>query len=279
MSGDSRLGVLDASLINQYKVGSITRFPADTNGDGFGPKGRRGPAWLPKDAAGVRTVSLPDDLSAAPGEAVDVPVLLDDAAGVLGYYLEIGFDAGALEYVETLSGSLTPGWGAPVVNAQAGRLLLAHAGAQALDGAGSLAVLRFRMLATAPGATALTLVTAKLNDHQLAVQTQDGLLSILDSAAEGEGEGEGATSGEGEGEGESNATPDGAEGEGESESESEVAQQAHLTPEDQAAELLRAACGCDPSETKSWSHLVEAVLPLLLLVLALTRWRRPGADN
>ena len=62
-------------------------------------------------------ISVPGSLTAGPGDAVLVPVSVDDAAGVLGYFFEIEMDGSVVEFVGAENGGLTTAWGAPTVNA------------------------------------------------------------------------------------------------------------------------------------------------------------------
>ena len=209
VNGDGLLGSLDVSELLQHRVGIIAQFSADTNGNGYGPDdGKRLSKALDEKAA--RIVSVPEHIEAAPGEEIDVPIQIDDAEAVLGYFFSLSYDAGALEYLGTSPGSLTDRWNA-VVNPMENALVVASAGATALEGEGTLLVLRFRATTT-PGALHSTLHfdMGTLNDGQIPVEFEDGAIAAAGEegeteAAEGEdieGEipkGEGAQEGEGEG--------------------------------------------------------------------------------
>ena len=204
VNGDGLLGSLDVSELLQHRVGIIAQFSADTNGNGYGPDdGKRLGKALGEKA--IRIVSVPEHIEATPGEEIDVPIQIDDAEGVLGYFFSLSYDAEALECLGTSPGSLTDRWNA-VVNPMENTLVVASAGAAALEGEGTLLVLRFRATTT-PGALHSTLHfdMGTLNDGQIPVEFEDGTIAAAGEegeAAEGEGlsvEGEGASV-EGEGE-------------------------------------------------------------------------------
>ena len=55
------------------------------------------------------TVSIPDT-DANPGAAIEIPVTIDDATGLLGFQFSVSYDAEALQAVGTKAGELTSGW-------------------------------------------------------------------------------------------------------------------------------------------------------------------------
>ena len=48
----------------------------------------------------TRTVSVPEVLEASPGDTIEVPVYVDDATGVVGYFLELTYDGTVLELAD-----------------------------------------------------------------------------------------------------------------------------------------------------------------------------------
>ena len=198
VNGDGLLGSLDVSELLQHRVGIIAQFSADTNGNGYGPDdGKRLSKAL--DEKAIRIVSVPEHIEAAPGEEIDVPIQIDNAEDVLGYFFSLSYDAGALEYLGTSPGTLTDRWNA-VVNPMENTLAIASAGATALEGEGTLLVLRFRATST-PGAlhSALHFDTGTLNDGQIPVEFEDGTIAAAGEEGEtDEGEGQAPQEGEAE---------------------------------------------------------------------------------
>ena len=174
------LGAMDAALVLRYVQGYIDRFPADLDGDGYGPDSSDGDestlaermvAYL--DETSTRTLYVTDVSAATPGAEVQVPLRIDNATRVLGYYVDLTFDDSHLEYVRAEKGGLTgDNWVEPVVNAGDGRLRLAAAGAQDRSGSGDLAVLTFRVRTSAPEdtVTEFSVSEAKLNGGAIPVE-------------------------------------------------------------------------------------------------------------
>jgi len=189
VSGDGTLSSYDASLILQKKVGLLDCFPADLDCDEYGPDSAAKPGVAPH-ADGqepVRVMSLPGAIAGNPGDEIEVPVTLDDATGVFSYFFDLRFDSAVLESTGIDAGTLTVGWGTPVVNAEPNRLRVAGAGTSALEGSGSIVVLYFRISDAAIGAqrSLLHLKSAELDDG-LPVETVDGEVVIgLDSDGDG----------------------------------------------------------------------------------------------
>ncbi|MBI5094668.1 MAG: DUF5011 domain-containing protein [Candidatus Hydrogenedentes bacterium] len=187
VSGDtpSAIGTLDAALILKKSIGAITKFPADANGDSMGPEPPApAGAKLTSDAQKIieglqkaatpRIISTAGTLTLAPNAQVLLPISLDDANAVQGYFFQVSYDDSRLEFVSLDKGSLTREWGDPTVNPQPGRILVAGAGVKALSGSGSLAVLLFKARSTvAAGVSApFSVDGAELNDGAIPSQFQ-----------------------------------------------------------------------------------------------------------
>ncbi|MFP4192028.1 MAG: cohesin domain-containing protein [Candidatus Hydrogenedentota bacterium] len=175
------LGAMDAALILRYVQGHIDRFPADLDGDGYGPEAEgdgdestladRMVAYL--DETSTRTLYVTDISAATPGAEIQVPLRLDNATRVLGYYVDLEFDGSHLEYVKVEKGGVTgDNWVEPVVNASEGRLRLAAAGAEDRSEGGDLAVLTFRVRTSTPEdtITEFAVAEAKLNGGAIPVE-------------------------------------------------------------------------------------------------------------
>ncbi|MCP4643781.1 MAG: hypothetical protein GY851_25270, partial [bacterium] len=190
VSDDATVGTVDASLMLQKKVGLIAAFPADTNADGFGPDGAKSNAtksvtrpvlvggWAVQ--ADAVTVRIPTDLGAGPDDVISIPVSVDAVSGLVGYYFELAYDGAVLSYEGVSAGSLTASWGTPSANPQTGIVRVAAAGATAVNGAGSLAVIQLRVRADmTDGATSfLNLQGVQLNDGAVSVSTTSGTFEV-----------------------------------------------------------------------------------------------------
>ncbi|MBN2473963.1 MAG: VCBS repeat-containing protein, partial [Pirellulales bacterium] len=157
LAGNGRLGALDAARILQQAVGMAA------------PEGApRGEPCL---------VEIPNDLRAAAGDSVVVPIAIDDAETVESFYLEIDYDPAVLIFVRAALGDLVsprdPVWA--VNDTQPGRLILGVANPAALPvGGGCLLQLEFLVQAAAPPGQSTPL-------HWRQVQLSDGALSVVSS--------------------------------------------------------------------------------------------------
>jgi Cohesin domain len=112
-------------------------------------------------------VSMPE-MDATAGETVEVPVLVDNAAGIAGFQFMITYDAKMLQASGAVAGDLTGGWMVKANTAHNGEVTVAGvdtslAGLGAVSG--SLAKLRFTVVAKKHGASDLTFRTCKLSDN------------------------------------------------------------------------------------------------------------------
>lgn len=130
-------------------------------------------------AKATREWRLPASVTASPGQEVGLPISLDDASGVLGYYFILTFNGLALECLGVQKGTLSAGWNEPTVNTQPGRVTAVGANSTALTGAGSLAVVTFRVRNDAPaGSTVLHFDRARLNEGSIPVTAYDGAILV-----------------------------------------------------------------------------------------------------
>jgi hypothetical protein len=128
-------------------------------------------------------VSVPETITAAPGQTFQVPVSLGAASGVLGYNFEFAYSS-QFEYVGVRSGPLTTSWSALVVNAIAGRCNVAGYGVNPVSGPGVLVILTFRVLPAAPIGMvgSMSFRTAELNDGAISVTTHNGTVFVAEIA-------------------------------------------------------------------------------------------------
>jgi hypothetical protein len=128
-------------------------------------------------------VSVPDSITAAPGQTFQVPVSLGAVSGVLGYNFELSYST-QFEYVGVRSGPLTASWASPVVNAVAGRCNVAGYGVNPVSGPGVLVILTFRVSPSAPIGMvgSMSFRTAELNDGAISVTTHNGTVFVAEIA-------------------------------------------------------------------------------------------------
>lgn len=182
------VGTLDAALVLQRSARVIGQFPADTDGDGFGPEAVPAAA-TPAPAGAPRAVRFTETVNAERGVEFGFPIAMDDASGVLGYWLQVAYDPETVEFLSAGRGSLTQTFTVPVVNVTPGVVTIAAAGAEAASGAGSLASLNFR---TRPGVESGTaqfqLVAIELNDGTIACTGDSaGAQPVLESVSPARG--------------------------------------------------------------------------------------------
>jgi hypothetical protein len=186
VDGSGTLGYMDAREILRKKVGILTKFFVDEDGDGYGDAGKAGggmvqPLDLPLPKTAV-SVTVPSSLTAATGEDVYIPVTVSDCSGVMGYYFEFAYRSSVLNYVGTSPGTLTASssW-LLQVSAQSGRLTVAGSGPALTnlgEGVPSLAVIHLQVK-SAPQTdySYLWLNLVELNDGEIGVVTHDGGLT------------------------------------------------------------------------------------------------------
>lgn len=135
-----------------------------------------------------RTISLPTDLTAKVGQIIEVPITINQAQDLQALDLKFAFDPELFSAPTSgglvRSGTLTSAWSfsgnVDVVN---NTLRISGYSSQPLTGQnGDLAYLRLQVKGTAPrGEAVLDLISASLNENALAVELQDGSLTITAS--------------------------------------------------------------------------------------------------
>lgn len=124
-------------------------------------------------------VSMPETIQAGPGEIIDVPVSLDDATGVQGFFLELPYDGTILDYVNT--DFQVPGPWTTLLNPLPNRLVIAGQGIQTLSGAPTLLTLHFRIKPETPfdAETFLTFSATELNDGSIAAAGSECRIEVV----------------------------------------------------------------------------------------------------
>jgi len=124
VSGDEQITAYDATLILQFVVGLITKFPAAISSS---------PPDIPPRN---HTVSVPK-LSVAPGERVRVPITIDDVSGVTSGGIVLTCDTDMLNVIEVTPSGMMSGyyW---QYRAQNNQIRIAFAGTNRAVGGGAL---------------------------------------------------------------------------------------------------------------------------------------------
>lgn len=124
-----------------------------------------------------------DTVSGEAGGQIDLPVLLDNCAGVDSVQFDLNYDSAAMEFVSMTPGDLFPAQYTVANSDVPGRVRIACASALGLEGAGTLLTLRFRLLGETGSAVAVTSgivtrVDADYNQTTAYVAIQDGGVTI-----------------------------------------------------------------------------------------------------
>ncbi|MFZ5906453.1 MAG: cohesin domain-containing protein [Nitrospirota bacterium] len=129
-------------------------------------------------------VSMPD-LNADPLAAVNVPVNVDDGAGLAGYQFTVTYDAAVLACTGAQKGSLTQGWDTPTVNATIpGQITVLSIDPNLVElgsGGGSLVILVCTAADNPGGTTSLHFDVVAVSDGEgnpVPATSDDGSLTI-----------------------------------------------------------------------------------------------------
>jgi len=116
------------------------------------------------------------------GTQIDLPVLLENCAGVDSVQFDLNYDSAALEFVSMTPGDLFAAQYTVANSDVPGRVRIACASALGLEGPGTLLTLRFRLLSDTGSAVSVTSgivtrVDADYNQSSAYVAIQDGGIS------------------------------------------------------------------------------------------------------
>lgn len=135
-----------------------------------------------------RLISLPTDLTAKVGQIIEVPITINQAQDLQALDLNFAFDPELFSAPTSgglvRAGSLTSSWTfTGNVNTTTNTLKVSGFSSESLSAvSGDLAYLRLQVKGTAPrGEAVLDLISASLNENALAVELQDGSLTITAS--------------------------------------------------------------------------------------------------
>jgi len=166
VSGDGVVGAYDASLLIQYDAFMIDTFPADSDGDGYGPEN----SVVTKR---VRTAAA-SSASLLASVADNAVTSVDSAEDVLSLRLVLNYDASQFAVAEDSVQLLVPdALGQIYANDQNGRLVVSISLATALEaGPANIVSVKLNPVAPVVGDPVLVSVDAaltRLNDGQIAI--------------------------------------------------------------------------------------------------------------
>ncbi|MFQ6092081.1 MAG: choice-of-anchor D domain-containing protein [bacterium] len=204
VTGSGEVTAYDVSGILQFRVGKIDHFPigkewlllpevrdyyflssdlADQDytalvyGDVSGNWPGAGAGKLPVPPVRPRVV-LPDLLSAVPGETASIPVLLEEAEGVISADVQLGYDPQALDLVEVRTTSFTSDF-VLQFHDRGGVVQVAMAGVKYLRGTGELLRLTFWVSSLADCDQGIPIeISATVNEDVVAADHLSGMLTL-----------------------------------------------------------------------------------------------------
>ncbi|MFZ5906445.1 MAG: cohesin domain-containing protein, partial [Nitrospirota bacterium] len=142
-------------------------------------------------------VSLPD-LNVDPLAAVNIPINVDDGAGLAGYQFTVTYDAAVLTCTGAQKGSLTQGWDTPTVNATIpGQITVLSIDPSLVElgsGGGSLVILVCTAADNPGGTTSLHFDVVAVSDGEgnpVPATSDDGSLTINGGCADNDSDGYG----------------------------------------------------------------------------------------
>ena len=123
------------------------------------------------------TISIPSGILVSTGGTVNIPILVDEADGIVGFNVRVLFDNSVVTVAGVGNGTLTAGWQQPLKNVQSDNVLIANFAVTPLSaGSGSLCVITFTGVGAHGARTNLVLEEARANDTP--TLTMDGSVSI-----------------------------------------------------------------------------------------------------
>lgn len=201
VNNDELIDSADAILILKAAVGMETRFSVNSRSRSEGPADDssdfskfkvdqnqmsryRSYHSLFKAEENGRTISVSSGIEGKPGEQVIIPIEVDDASGIAGLDLELGFNPAVVKPVEAKLTSLTEGFLLMMRDTAEGRLMVSLAKAEGITGGnGALVNLVFEVLPNAreSDSSRLLIQSVRLYDENaepIKVITSNGQLSV-----------------------------------------------------------------------------------------------------
>lgn len=127
-------------------------------------------------------VSFPELNNLSPGQSVEIPISVSDLSGTgaISYYADIRFSETVLDCTGVIkSGTLTSGWGAPMLNnSEDGRVTIGAYGTLPLTGQGMLIKVVFTVVGTTGQGSPLNFMLFRFNEGSPESETQNGYVSL-----------------------------------------------------------------------------------------------------
>lgn len=130
------------------------------------------------------TLRLPTDAGAPPGESTLVPLLIDDASGVLGSFIDIRYDPSRATARNILKTSLTESHHLAFNLTPPGQIRISLSGVAPLSGGGVFLNIAFTSIGPLDSATALDLFFADLNEGAIPADLVDGSYCVQGEVGE-----------------------------------------------------------------------------------------------
>ncbi len=124
------------------------------------------------------TLTLPPDAGAPPDASTTVPLLIDDATGLLGADLVVGYDPAVARATGVSKTPLSAGHSLTFNLSTPGVIRISLFGAVPLSGGGELLSLAFVSVGPLDSRTALDLVSATLNEGSIPAVLEDGAYCV-----------------------------------------------------------------------------------------------------
>ena len=127
----------------------------------------------------ARTVSIPTDLTVAPGATVQAPVSIDDAADIIGYDFVVTYDPLVVRPLAVTRTAFTDAFTLTprIIEAEA-KVIVSLFSTQSLTGSGVLVNIEFEAVGSAGEDSPLVLGNVLLNEGEVPATPMDGLVSI-----------------------------------------------------------------------------------------------------
>jgi len=169
VSGDGRVTAYDAVLILQYVVGIIDRFPVE---EMISPS-----AIVPHNYV----VKVPEQTAKA-GDRIYVPIVINDATGLLAGGISLKYDSTILKAVDVAPKMLLLNGAYSKANvSQIGEVRFAFATIQPMKGQGNLLLVEFEVLSNTEGKTSPLILDSVSLSNSLNVTKINGSVTVLPS--------------------------------------------------------------------------------------------------
>ena len=119
------------------------------------------------------TLALPD-VQGATGETIEVPLTVGSVSGLTSFFASVEWDATDLSLLRVVKGPLIAGWDMSYAEPGSGQVNIAASSGSNVAGSGTLVILEFSVLASAPKSSALTISSPRMNDGAITVTTTAG---------------------------------------------------------------------------------------------------------